>query len=43
MRSWLFWAFPLGFFIQQFQPLFMLSMLNLYDVSKGHLKTSNYR
>ena len=28
----LFWWFPLGFLLQQYQPIFMLSLVNFYSV-----------
>ena len=32
MHKKLFWGFPLGFILQQYQPLIMLSMINFYKV-----------
>jgi hypothetical protein len=35
MHKKLFWGFPLGFILQQYQPLVMLSMINFYKVRTG--------
>jgi hypothetical protein len=32
MHKKLFWGFPLGFILQQYQPLVMLSLINFYRV-----------
>ena len=32
MRRKLFWGFPLGFLLQQYQPIVMLSLINFYRV-----------
>jgi hypothetical protein len=32
LRSKLFWSWPLTFLLQQFQPLVMLSIINLYEM-----------
>ena len=32
MHKKLFWGFPLGFLLQQYQPLVMLSLINFYKV-----------
>jgi hypothetical protein len=40
MHKKLFWGFPLGFILQQYQPLIMLSMINFYKVRTGTVMQS---